>query len=189
MINQKTVECNINFIQGIDMNKIVLGLFLLWGASLMAIELGNVPSAVTISGNNGGKLDGAEWKSSMLKGKIYILFYVDPDKKDLNNDLANALTAKKFSRSSVNSIAIINLAATWLPNTLIESTLVEKQKEFPNTLYVKDKNKILVKKWRLEDDNSDILIFDKKGKLIYKKFGKLSTKEIEKVIKLIENNL
>jgi predicted transcriptional regulator len=41
----------------------------------------------------------------------------------------------------------------------------------------------------LADDNSDILIFDKTGKLIYKKFGKLSQSEITKVLALIEANL
>ena len=46
-----------------------------------------------------------------------------------------------------------------------------------------------MKKWALADDNSDILVFDKSGKLIYKKFGKLSKSEIEKVISLIKNNI
>jgi len=47
----------------------------------------------------------------------------------------------------------------------------------------------LVKEWDLADDNSDILIFDQKGKLIYKKFGKVSDTEIKDVITLIENHL
>jgi len=170
------------------MKKLLLGMLFILGSSY-AIELGKVPSNITLSGDNGAKVDGTPWSSSMLKGKIYTLFYVDPDKKDLNNALADALKAKKFDRKKVNSVAIINLAATWMPNALIESKLKQKQKEFPDTLYVKDKKKMLVKKWGLSDDNSDILIFDKKGKLIYKKYGKVSSNEIRKVIKLIENHL
>jgi len=170
------------------MKKSIIGLLLTMGC-VMAVELGKVPMAVKISGDSGGKLDSSSWNSSMLKGKIYTLFYVDPDKKDLNDALANALNKRKFNRSKVGSVAIINLAATWMPNALIESKLKEKQKQFPNTLYVKDKKKVLVKKWKLADDNSDILIFDKKGKLIYKKFGKVSASEIQNVIKLIEKNL
>jgi len=50
---------------------------------------------------------------------------------------------------------------------------------------VKEKKKILVNKWKLADDNSDILIFDKKGKLSYKKFGKLSATEIKSVLDLL----
>jgi YtfJ family uncharacterized protein len=170
------------------MKKIILGLLLVTG-SIFAIELGKVPSAVTLSGELGAKLDGSAWHSSMLKGKIYTVFYVDPDERDLNDALADALKARKFDRKKVNSVAIINLAATWIPNMVLESLLKKKQKKFPDTIYVKDKKKVLVDKWHLADDNSDILIFDKKGKLIYKKFGKVTESEIKDVIKLIENYL
>lgn len=168
------------------MKKGVLSFFLLLG-SCMAIEVGTVPKAVSINGENGGRIDGSAWDSTMLKGKIHTVFYVDPDKRDVNNPFADALKAKNFDRNKVNSVAIINLAATWLPNVFIESKLKEKQKKFPHTIYVKDKKKVLVKEWDLADDNSDILIFDQKGKLIYKKFGKLSNEEIKDVIALIEN--
>lgn len=170
------------------MKKIVLGMLLLWGQS-MALELGKVPSKVVLEGEKGGKTDGTAWDSSMLKNKVYTLFYVDPDERDLNNDFADALKAKKFDRKKVNSVAIINLKATWLPNIVLESKLKEKQKKFPHTVYVKDKQKVLVKQWDLADDNSDILIFDKNGKLIYKKFGKISDKEIPEVLNLIEKHI
>lgn len=170
------------------MKKVVLGFMLLVG-SAMALEIGKIPPAVTIEGEEGGWTNGKAWHSSMLKGRVYTVFYVDPDERDLNNGFADALKAKKFDRKKVNSVAIINLAATWLPNAIIESKLKAKQKKFPNTIYVKDKKKVLVKQWNLEDDNSDILIFNKEGKLIYKKFGKVSEKEIPEVLALIEKNL
>jgi len=157
--------------------------------AIMAIEIGSVPTPVTLSNDNGGKTDGSAWNSSSLKGKVHIVFYVDPDKKDLNEALSKALKKRHFDRSKYASVAIVNLAATWMPNALIESKLKSKQKEFPDTTYVKDKKKVLVKKWSLADDNSDILIFNKKGALIYKKFGKLSNTEISKVLSLIEANL
>jgi len=170
------------------MIKIVCG-FVILCSSVWAIELGQVPVSVTLSGNDGAKITGTPWHSSMLKGKVYTLFYVDPDKKELNQELAHALKSRHFDRTKADSVAVINLAATWIPNAILETMLEKKQKEFPDTLYVKDKKKVLVKKWQLSDDNSNILIFDKKGKLIYKKFGKVSAKEILKVIKLIEKNL
>ena len=171
-----------------EMKKIVLAMSVLV-LSAFAIELGQVPKAVTLSGKAGGKVGGGAWHSSMLKGKVYTLFYVDPDKKDLNDPLAKALIAQKYDRKKLDSVAIINLAATWMPNALIEQKLKGKQKQYPHTTYVKDKEKVLVKKWGLGDDNSDILIFDKKGKLIYKKFGKVSPSEIKKVIALINKHL
>jgi len=170
------------------MKKIILSALVLCGVSF-AVEVGEVPPSVTIEGEYGGKVDGTAWNSSMLKGKIYTFFYVDPDEKDLNDALANALKARKFDRKKVTSVAVVNLAATWLPNAIIESKLKDKQKKFPHTIYVKDKKKVLVKKWKLADDNSDILVFDKQGKVIYKKFGKVSDAEIKEVIRLIEKHL
>ena len=170
------------------MKKIVLGFLVLMG-SAVAVELGKVPSSIVLDGNNGGRTDGSAWNSNMLKGKVHILFYVDPDERKLNEPLTQALKKRHFDRKKYASVAMINLAATWLPNAVLESKLEAKQKEFPDTIYVKDKKKVLVNKWNLADDNSDILIFDKSGKLIYKKFGKLSTNEIKEVLLLIEKNL
>jgi len=170
------------------MKKIVLGFLVLVG-SVAAVELGKVPSSIILDGDNGGKTNGSAWNSSMLKGKVHILFYVDPDERKLNESLTQALKKRHFDRNKYASVAMINLAATWLPNAILESKLKAKQKEFPDTIYVKDKKKVMVSKWKLADDNSDILIFDKNGKLIYKKFGKLSSKEIKGVLALIEKNL
>ena len=170
------------------MNKIVLGIYISL-SSLFGLELNSVPAQVVLNGTQGSKVDGTSWNSSMLQGKVHIVFYVDPDKKDLNTALSNSVKEKNFNRNKFASVAIINLAATWLPNIVLESLLEEKQKEFPHTLYVKDKKKVLVEKWKLADDNSDILLFDKQGRLIYQKFGQLNTTEINALIKLIEANM
>ena len=158
--------------------------------NLHALTLGAVPKQLTISGENGGLVkDESAWDSSTLHGKVKILFYVDPDEKDLNNDLSAALKAEHFDKSKFGSIAIINLAATWKPNFIIESILKSKQEEFPHTLYIKDKTSVLVKEWHLSDDNSDILLFAPDGRLLFQKDGKLSVQEIQKVLQLIKENL
>ena len=101
----------------------------------------------------------------------------------------HALQKSQFPGSKFGSVAIVNMAATWMPDVAIEALLKKKQKEFKNTLYVRDRNKILVKKWGLGDDNSDVMLFSKEGKLLYKKFGKLSKAEIKTLLALIEKNL
>ncbi len=163
--------------------------WLMTAAYVMAIEVGSTPPDVTLSGENGAKIDGSAWHSSMLKEKVHILFYVDPDERTKNDALTKALKKRHFDRQKFASVAVINLAATWMPNVILESLLAKKQKEFPDTLYVKDRKKVLVKKWQLADDESDVLVFDKLGKPIYKKFGKLSDMEIERLITLIAKHL
>ena len=170
------------------MKRVVFGI-LVFCSTIFAIEVGSIPPKVIIEGKNGGKIDGSAWDSSSLTKKVHVVFYVDPDEKDTNNALSTALKKRHFDRKKYASVAIVNLAATWLPNVVIESKLKAKQKEFPDTTYVKDKKKVLVDKWQLADDNSDILIFNKKGELIYKKFGKVSDAEIKKIIALIEGSI
>lgn len=156
---------------------------------LCALEVGQKAPSIILSGDNGGLVNGNKWSSSTIKDKVFIMFYVDPDEKDTNNLFSEMLKAKKFSKEKFQSIAIINMDATWLPNFAIESSLEEKQKQYPNTTYVKDMKKVLVDKWSLEDDSSVVVLFDKKGKVFYHTYGKIEKEESEKIIKLIEFNL
>ncbi len=171
------------------MIKTLLPLLLL-SLSATALTLNSVPPSITLDGENGETANGKPWVShETLKGKVHILFYVDPDEKDTNNDLSEALKRQKFDHNRYGSVAIVNMDATWMPNFAIEAKLKKKQELYPDTLYVKDKKKILVKEWGLADDNSDILLFDKEGKLLYLYEGKLDENEIARVIKLIEEHL
>lgn len=158
--------------------------------SAFAFNIGEPLKNISLEGENGGMVkDNTVWNSSAIKDKVYVMFYVDPDEKDTNNDFSEALKAKKFDKTKFGSIAVINLAATWKPNFIIEKVLKSKQKKYPNTIYVKDKNSVLVNEWGVDDDNSDILIFSKDSKLLYYKAGKLDKTEIAKAMKIIEENI
>jgi hypothetical protein len=156
---------------------------------VMAVELGQVPPQVALQENLGGRLDGAAWRSDELKGKVHVLFYVDPDEKDTNNDASEALDKEKFPAEKFQSVAVINMAATWMPNFAISMSIEDKQKRYPRTIYVRDYKKVLVDAWKIADDSSNILAFDKQGKLIFRKDGKLSPEDIQKLIKAIKDNL
>jgi len=154
------------------------------------VVVGEVPKTVLIEGEKGGLVDGGAWSSSTIKDSVFVMFYVDPDEKSVNEHFSTALKAKKYrTKGDYKSIAIVNLAATWKPNFVIEKILTSKQKEFPDTIYVKDKASVLVDAWGLENDASDILIFDKKGKLLFYKSGKMEDADMKKAFSLIEANL
>lgn len=153
------------------------------------LALGAAPKTVTLQDDLGGRLDGSSWSSSEFSSKVTILFYVDPDEKDLNNDTSEALKKEQFPREQYQSYAIINMAATWLPNFAISSSLKEKQKAYPDTIYVRDYKKVMVEQWGLTDDTSDVLAFDKKGHLIFRKDGKLDDEDIRTLVKTIRDHL
>jgi YtfJ family uncharacterized protein len=166
----------------------VLAVFLINEAA-QGVEMGEIPPRIELKEKLGGRLDGTPWSSEELRGKIHVLFYVDPDEKDTNNDASEALDKEKFPSDKFQSVGIINMAATWLPNFAISSSLKDKQKRYPRTIYVRDYKKVLVNAWKIADDSSNVLAFDQQGKLIFRKDGKLTSEEIQTLIKVIHNHL
>jgi YtfJ family uncharacterized protein len=154
-------------------------------------EPGNVHDFVTIrlSDKYGGYIDGRAWSSDELRGKVHALFYVDPDAKNMNEHVAAAIREAGFDKSKYALIAVINMAATWLPNAAIEKMLKSHQGDYPDTIYVKDLNKTLVSRWGLADDSSNVLLFDKEGKALFQKNGRLSDAEVSTLLGLIRKNL
>ncbi|MCB9061146.1 MAG: transcriptional regulator [Halobacteriovoraceae bacterium] len=143
----------------------------------------------SMSGDIGHKINGDEWKSTEFQKKVTIVFYVDPDKKDVNEHVGEALSKEQFDLKNYQSYAIINMDATMTPNFILNSILSKKQKKYPNTIYVKDFTKHLVKTWNLQDDQSHILLFDKSGRLIFEQYDKLNDKSVNELINLIKENM
>ncbi len=155
-----------------------------------AVELGQVPPTVQLSGEKGGRVDGTPWSSTEIKGKVYTLMYVDPDVKNMNIPTEKALKAQNFPKNIYGSIAIINMNATWKPNFIIDKILKGKQKDYPDTIYVRDMDYYISKAWKLKKNGSyAVLCFDQDGKLIFLKDGKLSTGDTQKLIESIKTAL
>lgn len=153
------------------------------------VNLNEIPEKLVLAEDLGSRIDGKPWSSEELRGKVSVLFYVDPDFKDLNNDASEALKNKGYPREKFQSFAVINMAATWLPNFAISSALKDKQKRYPTTIYIRDYKKVLVQKWGLADDNSVVLAFDKEGRLLFRKDGKLTPEETETLLATVERIL
>lgn len=154
-----------------------------------ALTIGDKPTVVNLEGEAGGLITGGAWSSDAIKGKVWTLFYVDPDEKDANPDLEKALKAASFPKQAYGSIAVINMDATWLPNSVLESSLEAKQKDYPDTIYVKDMNKALVKAWQLKDDAYVVVVFDKDGKPTFVKDGSFTKADTEACIDAIKKAL
>ena len=154
------------------------------------LPIGEIPARVVLKGEFGGRLDGSQWSSEeLVSGKIIVLFYVDPDESELNNHVSDALKAEDYPKEKYGSIGMANMAATWLPNFAINMKLKSKQEKHKDTLYVKDLDKTLVKKWGLSDDNSDVIVSGKDGRVLYSVDGKFTDAQVKEIIKLIWDNL
>jgi YtfJ family uncharacterized protein len=152
-------------------------------------EVGKSLPVVEIKGKEGGLVAGGDWTSSRIRGKVITLMYVDPDEKEVNEHVEQALKREDFPRDKYGSVAVINTAATWKPDSAIKMVLKRKQNEFPDTEYVMDRRKVLVERWGLADDAYHVLTFGKDGRLLFQKAGRLSESDIQKLIRIIRENM
>ena len=157
---------------------------------LAELPLGEIPPKVVLKDDFGGRLDGTQWSSEeLVSGKVIVLFYVDPDESELNNHVSDALKAENYPKEKYGSIGMANMAATWLPNFAINMKLKSKQEQYKSTVYVKDLEKTLVKKWGLSDDNSDVVVFGKDGRVLYSVDGKFTDAQVKDIVKVVWDNL
>ena len=167
-------------------------IFIMLFATMVLAELpiGEIPPKVVLKDDLGGRLDGTQWSSEELAfGKVIVLFYVDPDESELNNHVSDALKAENYPKEKYGSIGMANMAATWLPNFAINMKLKSKQEQYKSTVYVKDLDKTLVKKWGLSDDNSDVVVFGKDGSVLYSIDGKFTDAQVKEIVKVVWDNL
>jgi hypothetical protein len=168
--------------------KIVLSLALV--VVVNALEVGKTVKPVILEGASGGLAkDGAKWSSDSLQGRVSVIFYVDPDEKDANVKFSKLVEKQQFDKKSFIKVAIINLAATWKPNFVIEKLLASKQKELPDNIYLKDKDSFFVKEWDLKDNASDVVILSKDGKVLFSKSGAMNEDEIQKALDIVQQAL
>ena len=157
---------------------------------LAELPIGKIPPKVVLKDDLGGRLDGTQWSSEeLVSGKVIVLFYVDPDESELNNHVSDALKAENYPKEKYGSIGMANMAATWLPNFAINMKLKSKQEQYKSTVYVKDLEKTLVKKWGLSDDNSDVVVFGKDGRVLYSVDGKFTDAQVKEIVKVVWDNL
>jgi predicted transcriptional regulator len=152
-------------------------------------KVGEKPETVAFRGEVGARVDGTPWSTEAIKDRLWLMFYVAPSRRDDNEALKEALKAENFPEDKLGSIAIINMASTWVPNVILESALKKNQERYPRTTYVKDLQKTLVSKWQLKDDSFEVLLFDRSGKVLLYRSGDFSPDQIKETIDLIKRNL
>ena len=157
---------------------------------LAELPIGEIPPKIVLKGDLGGRIDGTQWSSEeLVSEKVIVLFYVDPDESELNNHVSDALKAENYPKEKYGSIGMANMAATWLPNFAINMKLKSKQEKHKETVYVKDLDKTLVKKWGVSDDNSDVIVFGKDGRVLYGVDGKFTDAQVKEIVKVVWDNL
>lgn len=123
--------------------------------------------------------------------KVLMLLYTDPDVKDVNDQLSEAVRAKHFDASKYVGIGIANTKESWIPNSAIRMKARQKEKQFAGSIVMLDQQRTLADTWKLGDCNSMgvVLIIGKDKAIKYAK--KVATEAeskaiIPEVIKILE---
>lgn len=165
----------------------LLALLVAMGGMLGAADLvvGEKAPEVTLQGTSGGLITGGSWASSSLCGRLHVVFYVDPDEKELNEHVGEAIQRESFPGERFGSVAVINMDASAIPNFILNRIVAAKQKKFPRTVYVKDFGKTLVSGWGLADNSYDVVLFDEAGRVLFVNHGKVSDADVQRLVGLI----
>ena len=126
--------------------------------------------------------------------KVIMVLYTDPDVKDVNDPLSDAVKAKNYPKDKYSGIGIANCKDTWIPNAGIRMKARQKEKQFPGSVIMLDTDLILPKAWGLSDCNEAgvIVVIGKDKKVKYIKYIKSqdeSKASIAEVIKIISEEL
>jgi len=173
------------------MKKIVFALLLvsLWTvSSSMAAELkvGDKASDFNLKDSTGKEyfLDHPQFK-----GKVLYIAYVDPDEKDTNNHVEDALKKERESggldKTRYEGFGIVNLKASLMPNFLLKAAIKSKQEKTGATIIL-DPDYTILNQWGLKNDSSDIVVLDKERICRYVYSGKLPQEELVKMIQIIK---
>ena len=172
------------------MKRILLLILVLSSPALLAdLKIGQTPPLLLLEGKAGGRVDGSAWSSAELTGKVHVLMYVDPDKVKVNSHVEEALASEQFDPQNFATIGAINMAASWKPDFAIDMILKDKQEKYPNTVYVRDKNRAFVSQWGLVDQGYHVLGVSGDGKIIFSAATKLTADQIKELIELIRKHI
>lgn len=164
---------------------------LLISSSLQAAVVGKVVPDLNLTGDDGGFVDNRPFYFKNLRGKIFVIMFADPDEKGEGEILNETLNKAKenFPDNTMQSIALINLKATWKPNWIINKILKSKQKKFPNAWFVKDVNGKMMREWGLKDDAYECLIINENGILIKYETAPFDQAKVDEIIDAIESEV
>jgi len=108
-------------------------------------------------------------KIPFIGDKVVMILYTDPDEKDVNDPLSNAVVAKGYPVNRYMGIGIANCKDTWIPDAAIRVKARQKQEQFPGSVILLDEERELKKAWGLDDCNNKgvVIIIGKDGLVKY----------------------
>jgi predicted transcriptional regulator len=125
--------------------------------------------------------------SQEFQGRVISIFYNDPDKKNWNKHVEDALLKDDGldRKTNYKGLCITNLKASKLPNLIIKRVIKSKQ-ETTGSVILLDLDYSIIKAWGLKNYSSDVVVLDKERICRYVYNGKLPPTEVAKILTIIK---
>ncbi len=125
--------------------------------------------------------------SQEFQGRVISIFYNDPDKKNSNKHVEDALFKDDGldRKNNYMNLCITNLKAGKLPNIIIKRVMKSRQEKTGSVILL-DPDYSIIKAWGLKNYSSDIVVLDKERICRYIYNGELPREEVEKLVNIIK---
>jgi predicted transcriptional regulator len=91
--------------------------------------------------------------------KTLVVFYIDPDVRDISDTLSKAIKARDFPPDNFAAIGMVNCRDSWIPRSLIKTFSNLKHRSLPRSMLLFDDNHALKSAWALGDCNDRVAVF------------------------------
>lgn len=167
----------------------VLAFMLLFVANAQAQDSGKTPpykvSNLTMIDINGDEAKMPHWGEKNL-----LIFYVDPDESNQNEEFVMDMEVNhRAAGDNIYGFGVINLKDSWypVPNSIVRK-IAAKRTEKNGAYITTDPDRRLAKAWGLGDCNNKFvfIIISKEGELVYYHKGEIDEKEQAKFYSVID---
>ena len=138
-----------------------------------------------------GEVGYKPWSYPQQPGKVHVMQYMAATRGASNINMPFTDKMKTdLPQGEFLSTTILNLdEAMWGTAGLVVSELKSNKLEFPKAVLVADEDGEGLSKWKLESENSAVIVTDPQGVVRYFKQGAMSDAEIESTLALIRGYL
>lgn len=159
-------------------------LFLLYPTVALALNVGDKAPSFTLKTPHG-----KVYTLQSFKKRIFTIWYEGPKSVDQNRWLKKlfrkARVKRKLKQTHYDSIGIANFQESAVPNFIINSVIKREIKKNPGLMVLCDRDGRMMKRYGFRNGRSNIFVFDKSRRLIWKSSGPLSKRRGRQLLRFI----
>jgi hypothetical protein len=156
-----------------------------WATPVRALNVGDKAKPFRLQGH-----DDKWYTLASFKKRILVMFYEGKKSMHQNAWFKKRFTAwyksGRINSKNVAKIGFANYMESAIPNVVFDLFIKrEMKRRFPGDLVLRDRNGTMMRLYGMRNGRSNILIFDRQRRLIWKSSGPLTRKNAKRLLRMI----